>query len=85
MRRLVVAFLLLGGLAGLGGRLVAAREPARVASPAHVVREGDTLWGIARRLAPEGDPRPIVERLMEANGLAGPGVRPGQFLRLPRR
>ena len=35
-----------------------------------VVRPGDTLWEIARAVVgPEGDPRPLVERIREANGL----------------
>lgn len=44
--------------------------PTRV----HVVRPGETLWGIARGMVgPEGDPRPVVADLRDLNGL---GVRP---------
>lgn len=29
----------------------------------HVVRPGDTIWSIARRVQPEGDLRPLVDRI----------------------
>lgn len=34
----------------------------------YVVEPGDTLWTIARRIAPESDPRPVVDALRSANG-----------------
>jgi hypothetical protein len=46
----------------------------------YVVEAGDTLWSIARRLDPEGDPRPLVDRLAERTG--GVPLRAGQRLRL---
>ena len=36
---------------------------APVAKTTHVVAPGDTLWSIARELAPEGDVRPVVDAL----------------------
>ena len=42
------------------------------------VGPGDTLWSIARRLQPEGDPRPLVDRLAASNG--GAVVRAGDRL-----
>jgi LysM repeat protein len=48
-----------------------------------VVREGDTLWTIARRLAPGSDPRPIVDVLSAANGLDAGLIVPGQTLVVP--
>jgi hypothetical protein len=89
-RRIVFAVLALGvvvvtGQAGaaLGGSSLAApeRRPSLTASHAVVVRTGDTLWGIARRLAPDEDPRPIVDRLVAVYG-AGP-LTPGETLHLP--
>jgi hypothetical protein len=41
-----------------------------------VVRAGDTLWGIAQALDPDGDVRVLVDRLAERAG--GAALRPGQ-------
>jgi Tfp pilus assembly protein FimV len=48
----------------------------------YVVEPGDTLWSIARRVAPGQDPRPVVDRLIEANDVRG-GLRAGQELSIP--
>jgi hypothetical protein len=48
----------------------------------YVVEPGDTLWSIARRVAPGQDPRPVVDGLIEANDLRG-GLQAGQQLSIP--
>ena len=48
----------------------------------YVVEPGDTLWSIARRVAPGRDPRPVVDGLIEANDLRG-GLQAGQELSIP--
>jgi Tfp pilus assembly protein FimV len=58
-------------------------QPTRIARSSYVVREGDTLWTIARRLAPGSDPRPIVDVLSAANGLDAGRIVPGQTLVVP--
>lgn len=55
------------------------RPPSRVT---YVVEPGDTLWSIARRVAPGRDPRPVVDGLIEANDLRG-GLQAGQELSIP--
>lgn len=85
-RRLAMAALVLGlvlGVASMGHEADASRTPeARVAdSVTYVVQPGDTLWGIARRLSPEGDPRPLVHVLDDIAG--GARLQPGQRLILP--
>ena len=89
-RRIALAVLALGvvvvtGQAGaaLGSSTLAApeRRPSLTAARTVVVRPGDTLWEIARRIAPSEDPRPIVDALTAANG-SGP-LAPGEILRLP--
>jgi len=45
------------------------------------VRPGDTLWSIAVRLDPTGDPRPVVARL--AAQIGSDTVVPGEQLNLP--
>jgi Tfp pilus assembly protein FimV len=47
-----------------------------------VVAPGDTLWSIARRVAPGRDPRPVVDGLIEANDVRG-GLQAGQELSIP--
>jgi Tfp pilus assembly protein FimV len=48
----------------------------------YVVEPGDTLWSIARRVAPGQDPRPVVDGLIDANDLRG-GLQAGQELSIP--
>jgi Tfp pilus assembly protein FimV len=73
----VAAFLLVApGLARGDGP----ERPAR--QVAYVVEPGDTLWSIARRVAPGHDPRPVVDALVEANDLHG-GLQAGQELSVP--
>jgi len=47
----------------------------------YVVRAGDTLWTIAERVDPTGDPRPLVSQL--AAQLGTYSVVPGEQLTLP--
>ena len=85
---------LLGGGAGLGALggvpltspgpapaadAVAAALP--VAASAYLVAPGDTLWGIARKLQPAGDVRPLVQQL--AAGRQGAPLQAGERLVLP--
>jgi hypothetical protein len=58
----------------LAGEAVAHHAP-------YVVRPGDTLWSIAARLDPAGDPRPVVARL--AAQIGNETVIPGEQLLLP--
>ena len=73
----VAAFLLVApGLARGDG-------PDRPASRVtYVVQPGDTLWSVARRVAPGRDPRPVVDGLIEANDVRG-GLQAGQELSIP--
>jgi LysM domain len=48
----------------------------------YVVEPGDTLWSIARRVAPGRDPRPVVDGLIEVNDVRG-GLQAGQELSIP--
>ena len=47
--------------------LAAAAAPATAAAVV-VVGAGDTLWSLARRVQPEGDVRPLVQRWSAARG-----------------
>ena len=46
-----------------------------------VVQPGDTLWGIATTLAPDADPRGLVDQLTDLAG--GSQLQPGQQLVVP--
>jgi hypothetical protein len=74
--------------AALGGSTLAAPErhpagssPGTIHDPAAhtVVREGDSLWTVAQRLAPGEDPRPVVDALAEARH--GSVLTPGETIR----
>lgn len=59
-------------------------DPAPVGGAVHEVEAGDTLWGIARSVVgDEGDPRPVVERIRDLNGLGTATIVPGMRLRVP--
>ena len=57
-----------------------AQQPQRVQMTVH---QGDTLWSVARRLAPERDAREVVAELRLLNVLPGGTLRVGQQLLLP--
>lgn len=46
-----------------------------------IVKPGDTLWSIARKMQPTGDVRPLVDRIATLNN--GHGLIAGQALLLP--
>jgi len=75
-----------GSLAGAGqaGADPKATGTRAVGTPivatVHVVQPGETLWTLARRLKPQGEIRPIVDRWQAEHG-PGPLV-PGDRLRL---
>jgi hypothetical protein len=60
--------------------LGSSEAPSRISQTSYVVREGDTLWSIARRLSPGSDPRPIVDLLSATNGVDAGRLVPGQTL-----
>ena len=54
------------------------RPPAKKSVPRyHVVRKGDTLYGLSRRYGKS------ISALQKANGIRGNGIRLGQRLRIP--
>lgn len=71
---------------GAGGHPLATSGPARAGASVaphelYVVQPGDTLWGLASRLDPGGDPR-AVEAQLEAE-IGGDDLYPGERLVLP--
>jgi hypothetical protein len=88
----VIAALVLLAIGGLvlraaGGLLTHEPPAAPAKSPtpgaAYVVQPGDTVWSLARRLQPNGDVRPVVDRLVAAHG--GTTLAVGEVIRLEER
>jgi hypothetical protein len=83
---MVVALLVVMARAGaaLGGSTPVApeRHPAHSsvtrAAASTIVEPGDSLWTVAERLAPDDDPRPIVDALSEARH--GTVLTPGETI-----
>jgi nucleoid-associated protein YgaU len=79
---LLIAVLTLIGVAARVGPLTGT-APVPASAPAQVVvAPGDTLWSIAERVAPQRDPRAVVTRIRELNGLGSGDVHAGQILLL---
>lgn len=47
------------------------------------VGAGETIWDVARRVAPQSDQRAVVERIQQLNGIVGSALEPGQQLQVP--
>lgn len=74
-RRRFVAVLLAFGIVLVAGRAGGALGGSSLATPEsrpsvteYIVQPGDTLWEIAAVLAPERDPRTVVDALTKARG-----------------
>ena len=48
-----------------------------------VVQPGQTLWGIAKEVAPQDDPRATIEAIRRLNALPDTGIEAGQRIALP--
>jgi nucleoid-associated protein YgaU len=76
--------LLAGVWAGPVGRIAGGGDQVGLAArSSYVVRQGDTLWSIAQRVAPGEDPRPLVDAITAANGVEARAIVPGQTLLVP--
>ena len=48
-----------------------------------VVQAGESLWTVARRIAPDNDPRQVVAQIRALNKMEGSQIQVGQLLLLP--
>lgn len=85
-RRLGVLAILLGAVLGVvsfvsGADATPTPEGQLAESITIVVQPGDTLWGIASALAPDDDPRQLVDDLEALAG--GTVLQPGQQIVVP--
>ena len=83
MRRLWIAGVLVAVSFVAGTHAVSAGQAHPRPALVLKVHAGDTLWSIAEKLSPNGDPREIVDRLMKVNHLGSPTIVPGQTLSFP--
>jgi len=83
----VVTLTVVCGLAVLGQ--AAASGPAvpfttvPAATAVVQVGAGETVWDVARRVAPDAATPAVVQRIRELNGMAGSELRPGERLTVP--
>lgn len=83
---LLVAVVALALALGWGAQSVKASAESTGSATAYVaVQPGDTLWDIARTVAPGDDPRDVVARITELNALPSSSLAPGQLLVVPAR
>lgn len=47
------------------------------------VTSGETLWQVARHLAPNADPRDVIIDIMNVNNLKSADIVPGEELKIP--
>ena len=72
------------GAFSLGRSVSEAAAPGDEPAAAVVtVEQGDSLWTLARRVAPDNDPRDVVAQIRDLNDLTSAGLVPGQQLVLP--
>jgi LysM repeat protein len=72
-----------GGAAADGGSNAPASSVEAPAFEYVTIGRGDSLWAIAESLAPDGDPRVLIDEIIRLNGLDDAVVEPGQRLALP--
>jgi len=80
----VASLLALGALVVGAGQMVEATAGTSAGEPvAVVVGSGDTLWGIAQEIAPDRDPRSVVQQIRSLNDLGTRSIVPGQSILVP--
>lgn len=90
-RRVVAGLAALPAVAGIvaalvvgGGAAFAAKDAS---APVHfrtvTVEPGQSLWSVAEEVAPQADPRDVVDSIIRLNALDSVTVDPGQELAIP--
>ena len=87
--RVVVVLAALGAL--LVGGFTLGHAPSQASGRVHhvaphtiTVEPGETLWGVAARIAPRTDPRLVVAQIQQLNHLHSPQLLAGMQLVVPR-
>lgn len=68
-----------------GGSALASRDAGAPAASFETVTvmQGDSLWSIAEEVAPQADPRDVIDAIVRLNSLDGVTVQAGQSLAIP--
>lgn len=90
-RRLLAVFAALPAVIALGFAIVSGGSALATlddGAPADsfstvTVSHGDTLWSIAEEVAPQADPRDVVDAILRLNALDGAAISAGQSLAIP--
>jgi LysM repeat protein len=80
---LLATLLLTAFLAGRSGVSSASTDTARSSYTQTTVQPGETLWAVAKRVAPKHDPRALVDEIRALNHLHSATLQVGQQLLLP--
>ncbi len=67
----------------VGSSSAATEAPRHTAYASTTVHSGETLWSVAKRVAPGHDPREVIAQIQHLNHLRGGAVQAGQQLLLP--
>ncbi|UWF76867.1 MULTISPECIES: LysM peptidoglycan-binding domain-containing protein [Microbacterium] len=74
-----IAFSALAG----GSALASGEQAYRASFETVTVMPGDTLWSIAAHVAPDADPRDVVDDIIRLNNLPGGMVQAGSEIAIP--
>jgi len=77
----VVAIALAFGLSSGGATATNSSTPLATVT----VQPGQTLWQVATRLAPQSDPRDVINDIMSVNRLDSATIQPGEKLEIPAK
>jgi Tfp pilus assembly protein FimV len=80
---LLITLLLVGFSLGRVSSSATTHNPPRAERRTVIVEPGQTLWSIARDLAPHADPREVVGALRDLNNLGNEPIVVGQQIVLP--
>jgi LysM repeat protein len=75
----LVAIALFAGLNAGGATATSSSTPLSTVT----VASGQSLWQLARHIAPNADPRDVISDIIDVNQLASADVYPGEQLEIP--
>ncbi|MDY7543310.1 LysM peptidoglycan-binding domain-containing protein [Cryobacterium breve] len=78
-----LAIALNGGLAAADGSTLSGASGSATTFDYVTIQSGQSLWQLAKRIAPAADPREVIAEIVNLNQLPSESVQPGQRLALP--